>query len=58
MIADIKLNEEDFLQQFPDSQQYMGDGLPYADWWEAGEDPLVQGAPVDISAMFGGQMQG
>ena len=55
MITDMELDEEDFLQQFPDSDQYMGDGLPYADWWETGADPLVQGQPVNIATLFGGQ---
>ena len=58
MITDIVLDEEDFLQQFPDSEQYSGEGLPYADWWETGDDPLAVGQPVDIATMFGGRMQG
>lgn len=58
MIESIVLDEEDFLQQFPDSEQYVQEGLPYADWWETGEDPLAIGQPVDIAAMFGGQPQG
>lgn len=55
MITDMVLDEEDFLQQFPDSEQYTGEGLPYADWWETNADPLAVGQPVDIATMFSGQ---
>ena len=53
MITEMELNEEDFLQQFPDSEQYTGEGLPYADWWEIGANPLAVGQPVDVAALFG-----
>ena len=52
MINDIKLKEEDFLQQFPRSQEYLQDGLPFADWWESGEDRMTQGAPINVAQMF------
>ena len=59
MIESIKLKEEDFLQQFPDSAQYAQDGLEFEDWWDTDADPLAAGKPVDVAAMFGGQsMQG
>jgi hypothetical protein len=54
MIENIVLKEEDFLQQFPKSDEYMQDGLEFPDWWEAGDDPKTTGKPVDIAAMFGG----
>jgi len=54
MIESVALKEEDFLQQFPGSKQYMEEGLEYADWWEAGDDPMTTDEPVDIAAMFGG----
>jgi hypothetical protein len=53
MITDMELDEEDFLQQFPDNEQYMGEGLPYADWWDTGANPLDVGQPADIAALFG-----
>jgi hypothetical protein len=53
MIESVAIVEEDFLQQFPDNEQYMGEGLPYADWWDTGANPLAVGQPADIAALFG-----
>lgn len=53
MIEFITLKEEDFLQQFPSSEQYTQDGLEFEDWWDTDADPLAVGKPVDIAAMFG-----
>lgn len=58
MIESVVLKEEDFLQQFPGSEQYSKDGMEFADWWESGDDPMAVGQPVNIAAMFGGQTQG
>lgn len=55
MIESVTLKEEDFLQQFPSSEQYTQDGLEFEDWWDTDADPLAVGKPVDIAAMFGGQ---
>lgn len=49
MISDIKLKEEDFLQQFPRATEFMQDGLEFANWWEAGEDRTSQGKPMNIA---------
>lgn len=49
MINDIKLKEEDFLQQFPRATEFMQDGLPFANWWEAGEDRTSQGKPMNVA---------
>lgn len=49
MITDFELNEEDFLQQFPGAQEYMQDGLEFANWWDAGEDRTSQGKPMNIA---------
>jgi hypothetical protein len=49
MINDIKLKEEDFLQQFPRATEFMQDGLPFANWWDAGEDRTSQGKPINIA---------
>jgi len=52
MITDIKLKEEDFLQQFPRANEYMEDGLTFADWWDAGEDRSIQGQPINVTSLF------
>ena len=49
MITDFELNEEDFLQQFPGAQEYMQDGLEFANWWDAGEDRTSHGKPMNIA---------
>jgi hypothetical protein len=49
MINDIKLKEEDFLQQFPRATEFMQDGLPFANWWDAGEDRTSQGKPINVA---------
>lgn len=49
MISDIKLKEEDFLQQFPRATEFMQDGLEFANWWEAGEDRTSQGKPINVA---------
>ena len=49
MINDIKLKEEDFLQQFPRATEFMQDGLALADWWDAGEDRTSQGKPMNVA---------
>jgi len=49
MISDIKLKEEDFLQQFPRATEFMQDGLEFANWWEAGEDRTSQGKPMNVA---------
>lgn len=49
MINDIKLKEEDFLQQFPRATEFMQDGLPFANWWDAGEDRTSQGKPMNVA---------
>jgi hypothetical protein len=49
MINDIKLKEEDFLQQFPRATEFMQDGLEFADWWDAGEDRTAQGKPINVA---------
>jgi hypothetical protein len=57
MIEQVKLKEEDFLQQFPEAQEYMEDGLEFPDWWESGGDPTMVGQPANVAAMFGGKVQ-
>jgi hypothetical protein len=49
MISNVALIEEDFLQQFPRVNEYMQDGLEFADWWDAGEDRSTQGAPINVA---------
>jgi hypothetical protein len=49
MISNVALIEEDFLQQFPRVDEYMQDGLEFADWWDAGEDRSTQGAPINVA---------
>jgi hypothetical protein len=49
MISDIKLKEEDFLQQFPRATELMQDGLPFANWWDTGEDRTSQGKPINVA---------
>jgi len=49
MINDVELTEEDFLQQFPRAQEYMQDGLEFANWWDTGEDPTVQGPAINVA---------
>lgn len=49
MISNVTLTEEDFLQQFPRAQEYMQDGLEFADWWEAGEDRAAQGPAINVA---------
>jgi len=51
MINDIKLKEEDFLQQFPRATEFMQDGLPFVNWWDAGEDRASQGKPNNVADM-------
>lgn len=55
MIEQVKLKEEDFLQQFPKAQEYMEDGLEFPDWWESDGDPAMVGQSVNVAAMFGGK---
>ena len=55
MIEQVKLKEEDFLQQFPKAQEYMEDGLEFPDWWESDGDPVMVGQSVNVAAMFGGK---
>lgn len=52
MINNVTLKEEDFLQQFPRATEYMQDGLPFADWWETGDDRMAQGKPINVVEMF------
>jgi len=52
MITNIALKEEDFLQQFPRAEEYMQDGLAFADWWDAGEDRTAQGQPINVANLF------
>ncbi len=54
MIENVVLQEEDFLQQFPGNEQYTQEGMEFVDWWDAGEDPIANGEPVNIAAIFGG----
>jgi hypothetical protein len=49
MISDVKLKEEDFLQQFPRATEFMQDGLKFMDWWDAGEDRSSQGKPINVA---------
>ena len=49
MISNVQLKEEDFLQQFPRATEFMQDGLPFADWWDAGEDRAAQGKPINVA---------
>jgi hypothetical protein len=49
MISDVKLKEEDFLQQFPRATEFMQDGLTFMDWWDAGEDRSSQGKPINVA---------
>lgn len=54
MIEQVALKEEDFLQQFPRANEYTQDGLVFADWWDANENPMVIGEPINVAAIFGG----
>ena len=49
MISDVKLKEEDFLQQFPRATEFMQDGLEFMDWWDAGEDRASQGKLINVA---------
>jgi hypothetical protein len=49
MINEVKLTEEDFLQQFPRAQEFMQDGIEFPNWWAAGEDPTVQGPAINVA---------
>ena len=49
MISNVQLKEEDFLQQFPRATEFMQDWLPFADWWDAGEDRTAQGKPINVA---------
>jgi hypothetical protein len=49
MISNVQLKEEDFLQQFPRATEFMQDGLPFVNWWEAGEDRTSQGKPINVA---------
>lgn len=51
MISDVKLKEEDFLQQFPRAAEFMQDGLAFMDWWDAGEDRASQGKPINVAEL-------
>jgi hypothetical protein len=55
MKTNQKLEMEDFLQQFPAYEMYENENLDFENWWEVNGDPNLQGAPVDIAAMFGGK---
>jgi hypothetical protein len=52
MITNIALKEEDFLQQFPRANEYMEDGLTFTDWWDAGENRIAQGQPMNVAELF------
>jgi len=49
MINGKPLPLEDFVQQFPNEDQYQMEGIPFDDWWEVGGNPDFQGPAINLA---------